>query len=321
MLPAFVMLFVLRCVAHLYRRKVNEQSRVGMVNGIVIINQLSFTHNSPLTPTMFNSSATARYIKCIFFAAAKLDELNKTIKAGAVSYLNTKPLMYGFKHGFTIEGMEIVEEYPAKIAAMLLNDQIDVGLVPVAIIPKLKEHFIISDYCIGAEREVASVCLFSEAPLRSIEKVILDYQSKTSVALARVLIEHYWKLPVVFEEAGVNFRDEIKGTTAAVVIGDRAFEQRKISTYKYDLAAAWIEFTGLPFVFAAWVANKRLSEEFIELFNEANKKGLQNIDAVVAENVSPYYDLNTYYTQNISYELTGEKRKGLEKFLSFLPRP
>ena len=253
-----------------------------------------------------------------YLCASKLDELQKIIKVGAVSYLNTKPLMYAFKHGLQIKGMKITEGYPAKIAAMLLNDEIDVGLVPVAIIPKLKEHYIISDYCIGAEGAVASVCLFSEAPLEKIKKVILDYQSKTSVALARVLIENYWKLQVVFEEAKENFREEIKGTTAAVVIGDRAFEQRKISAYKYDLAEAWIAFTGLPFVFAAWVANKQLPEDFIKQFNEANKIGLENIDAVAAENFSPLYDLKKYFTQNISYELTENKRKGLEKFLSFL---
>jgi len=228
--------------------------------------------------------------------------------------------MYAFNHGLKLEGVEIIEEYPSKLAAMLLSDEVDVGLVPVAIIPKLKEHYIITDYCIGAEREVASVCLFSEVPLEKIEKVILDYQSRTSVALARVLIENYWKLDVVFEEAKENFRDEIKGTTAAVVIGDRAFEQRKMSTYKYDLAQSWIEFTGLPFVFAAWVANKELPESFIKQFNEANKKGLQNIDAVAAENQnqSPHYSLATYYTENISYELTEQKRKGLKKFLAYL---
>jgi len=253
-----------------------------------------------------------------FLCTSKIDELQKTIKVGAVSYLNTKPLMYAFKHGLQIKGMEITEEYPAKIAAMLLNNEIDAGLVPVAIIPKLEEHYIISDYCIGAENAVASVCLFSEVPLDKIEKIILDYQSKTSVALARVLIENYWKLPVIFEEAGENFREEIKGTTAAVVIGDRAFEQRKISPYIYDLAETWIKFTDLPFVFAAWIANKQLPQDFIKEFNEANKKGLENIDAVAAENVSPFYDLKTYYTQNISYVLTEAKRKGLEKFLSFL---
>lgn len=216
--------------------------------------------------------------------------------------------------------MKIIEAYPAKIASMLMNDEIDVGLVPVAIIPKLKEHYIISDYCIGAVKKVASVCLFSEVPLAEIKTVILDYQSRTSVELAKILLEYYWKLDVKFEAAAENFREHIRGTTAAVVIGDRAFEQRKISAYHFDLAAAWISFTGLPFVFAAWVANKKLPPEFIYRFNEANKIGLENINAVVAENISPFYDLKTYYTEDISYNLTAEKRKGLEKFLEFLKK-
>ncbi len=71
-------------------------------------------------------------------------------------------------------------------------------------------------------------------------------------------------------------------------------------------------------MFAAWVSNKQLPPDFIAAFNEANKLGLQNIDHAVAENPYKIYDLQTYYRQNISYELTPEKRKGLEKFLSFL---
>src|SRR3954467_5457467 len=156
-----------------------------------------------------SSGNSSKVNKIHFLCTTKLDELEKTIKVGAVSYLNTKPLMYAFKHGLQVNGMEITEGYPAKIAAMLLKNEIDVGLVPVAIIPKLGEYYIIGDYCIGAESAVGSVCLFSEVPLDKIEKVILDYQSRTSVALARVLIEHYWKLSVVFEEAKENFREEI----------------------------------------------------------------------------------------------------------------
>jgi chorismate dehydratase len=244
--------------------------------------------------------------------------LSKKIKVGAVNYLNTKPLLYGWKHGFTIDNAALVEAYPAKVAQMLLDDEIDVGLVPVAIIPKLKEHYIITDYCIGADQAVASVCLFSQVPIEKVEKVLLDYQSRTSVALAKILLKHYWKLDPIIEDAKEDFRHEINGTTAAVVIGDRAFEQRKQSTYIYDLAEHWIRFTGLPFVFAAWVANKKLPPTFMQQFNEANKIGLAQIDKVVEENPYDMYDLTKYYTKNISYELTEEKRKGLEKFLSYL---
>lgn len=249
---------------------------------------------------------------------ANLDELKKTIKVGAVSYLNTKPLTYGFKHGYTIDNMMMLEDYPSRIAEMLLNDEIDVGLVPVAIIPKLKVHYIITDYCIGATGPVASVCIFSDVPIEKVETVLLDYQSKTSVALAKVLLKHYWKISPVLEDAKADFRNHIKNTTAGVVIGDRAFEQRKQSPYIYDLAEAWINMTGLPFVFAAWIANKKLPDDFITAFNNGNKIGLANIDKVIEENIYDKYDLRTYFTTNISYHLTEQKKQGLEKFLAFI---
>ena len=249
------------------------------------------------------------------YLRANVAELNKTIKVGAVSYLNTKPLLYGWKHGYVIEGAEVIEAYPAMVAQMLLNNEIDIGLVPVAIIPKLKEHFIISDYCIGAVGPVASVCIFSEVPIEKVERVLLDYQSRTSVRLAQVLLKEYWNVKPVLEGASEDFRQHIIGTTAAVVIGDRAFEQRLQSTYVYDLAEAWIDLTGLPFVFAAWVANKPLPESFINQFNEANRIGLQHIDMVVRENPYEFYDLKKYFTENISYDLNYEKRFGLQLFL------
>ena len=242
----------------------------------------------------------------------------KKIKVGAVSYLNTKPLLYGIKRSSLMDKIELIEEYPAKIAEMLLDDEIDVGLVPVAIIPNLNDPHIITDFCIGAEGEVASVCLFSEVPIDKIERVLLDYQSRTSVNLVKVLLREYWQKEVVFEEATSDFRSQINGTTAGVVIGDRAFEQRLISPYVYDLAEAWKAFTGLPFVFAAWVANKYLNEDFIDAFNKANGYGITHIKEVIAENIYDKYDLEKYYTQNVSYYLTDKKRKGLELFLSKL---
>lgn len=226
--------------------------------------------------------------------------------------------MYGFKHGIEIENMQLIESYPSKIAAMLMNNEIDVGLVPVSIIPALKEAYVITDYCIGAEGEVGSVCLFSEEPLDKVEKVLLDYQSRTSIELAKILLKQYWKLSPEIEDAKEDFRSQIKGTTAGLVIGDRAFEQRRRSAYVYDLAEAWISFTGLPFVFAAWIANKKLPDAFIKKFNEGNKAGLESIDEVIAENPYELYDLKKYFTQNINYTLTPEKRKGMEKFLSMM---
>lgn len=254
-----------------------------------------------------------------FSLQAKITVLDK-IKVGAVSYLNTKPLLYGLKRSGLMDRIELIEDYPASIAAKLLNNEIDLGLIPVAVIPKLKEYTIVSDYCIGATKEVASVCLFSEVHIDSIEKVILDYQSRTSVNLCKVLLKYYWNKEVVFEDAQIDFSEKIKGNTAGVVIGDRAFEQRQHSAFVYDLAEAWIDFTGLPFVFAAWVANKPINEDFIDAFNRANAYGVNHLEEVVAQVDYPLYNLKKYYAENISYLLDEEKRKGLALFLEYLKK-
>ncbi len=235
-----------------------------------------------------------------------------------MSYLNTKPLLYGFKQTGILNNIDLVEDYPSKIAAMLLKDEIDIGLVPVAVIKSLKEHYIVSDYCIASENEVASVAIFSNKPLEEITHVFLDYQSRTSVNLTKILFKLFWKKKVEFIDASENYINEINGTTAGLIIGDRALDAIEHFTFQYDLAKAWKSFTGLPFVFAVWVANKNLSEEFIHQFNYANSLGLEKTEKVIQELDYKNYDLKKYFTQNISYVLDDEKRKGLEMFLKLM---
>jgi chorismate dehydratase len=228
-------------------------------------------------------------------------------------------MLYGLERLPIRERIELVGDYPARIAEMLLKGQIDVGLVPVAVLPQLPEYHIVGDYCIGTEGEIASVALFSEVPMEEIKKVYLDYQSRTSVALLKYLMKEYWGIdPEIVEATDEDYRKEIKGTTAGLVIGDRAFEQRKISTFIYDLGSEWRSITGLPFVFAAWVSIHPLPVDFIHLFNEANALGLQHIDEIVAANPFAMYDLRKYYNLHVSYNLDVRKKKGLEQFLSVL---
>jgi len=241
------------------------------------------------------------------------------IRTGIVNYLNTRPLIYGLEKPPVAERIELIGDYPSNIARMLISGEIDLGLIPVAVIPQLPEYHIVGDYCIGAEGEIASVALFSEVPMKEIEKVYLDYQSRTSVALLRFLMKEYWGIqPEIIEATGEDYREKITGTTAGLVIGDRALEQRKISTFIYDLGSEWRAITGLPFVFAAWVSTKPLPGDFIQLFNEANALGLQHIDEIAAANPVELYDLKKYYTLHLSYNLDKEKMKGMDLFLSAL---
>lgn len=241
------------------------------------------------------------------------------IKVGIVNYLNTKPLIYGLERPPIKDQIELVGAYPSKLAQMLLDDEIDVGLIPVAAINKLPEFHIVGDYCIGAEGEIASVCLFSEVPMNEIEKVYLDYQSRTSVALLKWLMKEYWGIfPEIIETKDEYYRNEIKGTTAGLVIGDRALEQRKISTYIYDLGSEWRAITGLPFVFAAWVSKRQLPADFIQMFNQANAMGLEFIDEIVAAIPADLYDMKKYYTLHLNYHLDERKKKGMELFLEYI---
>ena len=237
-----------------------------------------------------------------------------------VSYLNTRPLLLGMEQSPFKERIDLMKAYPAQIAQALLEDTIDIGLVPVAVMPLLKHPQLISKYVIGAEGEVASVALFSQVPMDQIEKVYLDYQSRTSVALAKILFKQYWKKEVEFLNATEGYINQINGTTAGIIIGDRALVSLDKFEHIYDLGSAWKVYSGLPFVFAAWVANKPIPLDFMEAFDTANGYGLSHLEDVIAlipanEQV---YDLHKYYTENISYELTDEKRAGLAKFLEAL---
>ncbi len=249
--------------------------------------------------------------------------MSKRWRIGAVSYLNTRPFILGMEQSGLIEQIELKKDYPAQIAQALLEDRIDIGLVPVAVIPLLKDPYYISDFCIGAEQEVASVAIFSEVPLDKIEKVYLDHQSRTSVQLARLMMELYWERQVEWIAAEPDYIEKIGGTTAGVIIGDRALVAQQRFPYVYDLAAAWKKYTGLPFVFATWVSNKPIPEEFKKQFDAANAYGLNHLDEVI-ESIGQeemIYDLKKYYTQNISYAFTEEKKKGLDLFLKLLARP
>lgn len=232
-----------------------------------------------------------------------------------MSYLNSKPLIHGFEQGRMKDEIDLIIDYPANIAAMLVDDRIDVGLVPVAVIPSLPEHYIISDYCIGCDGEVASVCLFSEVPLDQVETVLLDYQSRTSVALLKVLLKEHWKISPQLVAAGIDYEKDISGATAGLVIGDRALQQRLHSAFIYDLGLAWKEMTGLPFVFAAWISNKKIDPAFIGRFNEANAAGFDNLPLVIDENKTPVFDLLKYYTENIRYRYSGDQQKALQRFM------
>lgn len=232
-----------------------------------------------------------------------------------ISYTNTKPFVYGLSAFPQLyEQAEIIYDSPAEAAFKLLSNESDLGIVPVAILPEMPVSYIITDYCIGADGPVNSVFIFSKLPVELVKTIRLDAQSRTSNNLAKVLCKHYWQTQVRFIPA-----DSSEPADAEVLIGDRTFLNRDRFVFHYDLAAEWKDFTGLPFVFAVWAANKKLDDEFIHQFNEAMKWGVDHIDNLLPD-LEPVagFDLADYLKNKLSFKFTDDKRAGLELYLNYI---
>ena len=240
------------------------------------------------------------------------------MKITAVSYLNTKPLLYGIFKSKINEKITLELNIPSVCADKLANGEVDLGLVPVAVIPKLPAAHIVSDYCIGTVGAVKTVGIYSNCPIEEMTHVFMDYHSRTSVQLAQILFRDYWHIQPELLTAQPGFEDKIEFTRGALIIGDRTIGLDKKYPYFYDLGAAWLEMTGLPFVFAAWVSTKPLEESFLKEFNAALKMGIDEIPQLMYILPRPSdsdFDLELYFTKYISYEFDAEKQKALDLFL------
>lgn len=249
--------------------------------------------------------------------------LMKKIRISAVKYANTYPFIFGLKDSGFDKKIILDTDHPAECAYKLITNRADIGLIPVAALPQLKEYHIISDYCIGSNGDVRTVMLLSNSRFEKISTIYLDYRSLTSVKLSRVLAKNFWKRDFVWlnTSEGFDFMN-IAMNEAVVLIGDQCFDYKKSFRYGTDLSGEWRKYTGLPFIFACWTANKMIDAKFINEFNQALGTGVMNIDAVVKyigeAGAITGEVLRQYLTENIDYNLNEDKKKGLKLFLSLL---
>jgi len=243
------------------------------------------------------------------------------IRISAVSYLNTLPFIYGIEHSGFLKPSEfsLTCDIPSICAKKLENREADLVLVPVAAIANMKNINIISNYCIGATRNVLSVLLVAKKPLSELKNIYLDYQSCSSVTLVKVLAKNYWKKEFNWMEAAPGYEKKINGITGGVIIGDRALELSNLFKFRYDLASEWNDFSGLPFVFACWVSPVKLDDDFIKQFNKSLKWGIANINSI-----NPNYPalsaefIRNYFKFHIDYSFDSKKIKGMNLFFRYM---
>ena len=247
------------------------------------------------------------------------------IRISAVKYANTYPFIYGLTESGFDKKVILETDHPADCAAKLIAGKVDIGLIPVASLPLLNEYHIISNFCIGTLGDVRTVLLLSNCNFEEIETIYLDYRSRSSVALSKVLAANYWNREYRWMNTSKGFDFKNIGKNQAVVlIGDQCLEYEKSFRQKIDLASEWKDFTGLPFVFACWTANKVLPQDFIDEFNRALNLGISNLDKVVERfgetGTIQGEILKKYLTENIDYHLDEKKKKGLELFLNLVKK-
>lgn len=240
----------------------------------------------------------------------------------AVSYINTLPFLYGIQNSGFLKNYELELAVPSVCAEKLINGESNVGLIPVAGLPFIKDYQIITDYCIGAEKSVSTVLLLSNEPVEQLSKIYLDSDSLTSVNLVKILAKNHWKINPIWESTKKASNIELKPNEGLVAIGDKTFDILDNYKYCYDLATEWHKLTALPFVFAVWIRKGKCDENSIENLNLSLKFGVENIEACIAKHadsiqISKQRALK-YYKEDLSYFLDENKRKAITLFLNYL---
>ena len=238
-------------------------------------------------------------------------------RVAAVSFLNAWPLYDALRGGPRVE---LAEAVPAEVARRLGEDEADVALVPVAAAAMLGDARFVPGAAIGARGKVRSVVVVGERPIHELDEIALDLSSRTSVVLGRLVVDRLrgGTSPRWLGRRPKDAIAEARGARGALVIGDAALDVEGRFPHVLDLGEAWLEWTGLPFVFAAWCTRGALSRDEVCLFGDAKRVGLERRDALAdawakARGADPE-SARAYLRDSIRYELGDEELRGLERF-------
>lgn len=238
----------------------------------------------------------------------------------AVSYLNTWPLVWGFLHGPQRGLFDFRFDLPVHCAEALRDRKADIGLVPCAELDRLGLDFL-PGLGIACEGPVRSILLISQRPFDTIRTLAVDSSSRTSVALARIILaERYGCRPLVAAQTPV-LEDMLTENDAALVIGDPALrlDPGTLPYRTLDLGAEWVAWSGLPMVFAVWAGRTEfLTDDVAEAFRASHLWGREHVEQMV-EHASSERGFGkelarAYFTRHIVYPLSARHLEGLALF-------
>lgn len=244
--------------------------------------------------------------------------LSTPLRLGAVNYLNSKPLIEGL--GESSKRAKLVLDYPSRLADALAQRRLDVALIPSVECLRSKDYEVITDACVAAHGPVMSVKLYSRVSMGDIRTLALDEGSRTSAALARIMLAERFGVEPRTEPLPLDAMPSQSGADAILLIGDRAMHPLEESfAATWDLAEEWFQWTGLPFVFAMWAARRELPlGEAEEALSRARDRGESRL-AEIAAREAPLLNLPRetalrYLTQNLHFRMGSAERSGLRLF-------
>ena len=242
------------------------------------------------------------------------------IRISLVHYLNSAPLGWAFLHGPFKGRFEVMPSSPAMCADQLSSGEVDIGLIPSIEYQKIPGLQIVPEISIASLGEVRSILLVKNKGQQSIRSVALDVSSRTSVALAKILLQVKMGLHPQFVPHPPELSAMLRRCDAALLIGDPALKVQLEEYDTTDLAGEWVHWQQKPFVCAFWAcrSGSRFPEDLVSTFQEAKDWGLKRRDeiaAVYAKSLDlPASFLESYLANNIDYDLTPKHIEGLKEF-------
>jgi chorismate dehydratase len=240
------------------------------------------------------------------------------LRLGAVSYLNTKPLVFGLAQ--RAPQIEIVYDVPSRLADDLHRGRLDVALIPSIEYSRNPSFAQVSDACIGCRGPVLSVKLFSRKPLPTIRSLALDEGSRTSVLLAQILLWERYRLRPRLSQLSIDGGPEDTAADAVLLIGDRAIHPPQSGFVDcWDLGDQWCRWSELPFVFALWVARPGVDLSGLdEILGQTRDSGVAHLEQIAQTEaagvgLSPSQTLS-YLRDNLYFYFHSRERRGMELF-------
>lgn len=252
------------------------------------------------------------------------------MRIGAVNYLNSKPLVCGLEDASS--NIRVTYDLPSRLADSLAAGRLDVALIPSVEALRTPGHRIVSNACVACRGPVLSVKLLFRVPPQQVQTLALDEGSRTSAALSQILLAERHGIRPRLERLAIGSGVEATNADAVLLIGDRAIAdtdhpQPEIRDSKnppgfvevWDLGEHWTAWTGLPFVFAMWIAREGVdATEVTEILEAARNRGCESVTAIAARE-APLVGISRqlaeqYLRDNLHFTLGRDERAGLQKF-------